>query len=164
VSFELRVCGAGALEAGLRRELAARKLEGLVRLMGTLDFELALQPMTREWADLFICPHVQGDPSCTYLETLACGVPIAGYANEAWRGLLALGNVGVASRVGARAELAAQVARLADDRARLAELSRNARRFAAPHTFERTFQSRVQHLLMVAGIESGDPQREAGAA
>lgn len=38
--------------------------------------------------------HRQGDPSCTYLETYACGMPIVGYNNQAHQGILASNNAG----------------------------------------------------------------------
>ncbi len=149
LDFAMKICGDGALEGSLRSALLELDLSDRVELTGVLDFESELQPLTREWADLFVCPHPQGDPSCTYLETLACGVPIAGYANEAWRGLLQYGEFGVATPVNDTAQLAQAILRFAKDRQALAGASRQARAFAAPHTFEPTFQRRVEHLREV---------------
>ena len=149
LDFAMKICGEGALGGALRRALGELDLGDRVELAGLLDFESELQPLTREWADLFICPHPQGDPSCTYLETLACGVPIAGYANEAWRGLLQYGEFGVATPVNDAALLAQAILSLAKDRQALARAARQARAFAAGHTFEPTFQRRVDHLREV---------------
>ncbi len=149
LDFALKICGGGALEDSLHQEIRARNLESCVELTGVLDFERELQPLTREWADVFVCPHPQGDPSCTYLETLACGVPIAGYANEAWRGLVQRGAFGVATPVGDPAALARAIVGYARDREALARASRQALAFAAEHSFERTFARRIDHLLQV---------------
>ena len=83
VPFELLICGGGALDAELRAGIEHLRLQDHVKLLGTLDFATELMPLIQSRVDLFVCCHRQGDPSCTYIETLACGVPIAGYLNEA---------------------------------------------------------------------------------
>jgi hypothetical protein len=76
------------MEPEMRAQVAKRSLENLIQFKGPLDFERELIPFIRENVDLFVCCHRQGDPSCTYLETMSCGVPIAGYDNEAFAGLV----------------------------------------------------------------------------
>jgi glycosyltransferase involved in cell wall biosynthesis len=146
VRFEFRLFGDGPLRAELEREAQRLGLDGLLRIEGAVDYATQLVPAIASSVDLFVCPHVQGDPSCTYIETLACGVPIVGYANEMWTGMLRSGVEGwvVPSR-DVRA-LADQVAMLDKDRTRIVQAARAARAFAAQHTFERVFATRVEHL------------------
>src|SRR6185295_17610925 len=87
VRFTLDIAGGGTLDAEVRASVAQLGLTDHVRFHGVLDFHDQLLPLIKERADLFVCCHRQGDPSCTYLETFACGTPIAGYANGALDGL-----------------------------------------------------------------------------
>lgn len=143
--FRMTICGGGPLAKPIALSIKRAGLSSYVKLAGTLDFERELLPMMREEVDLFMAPHVQGDPSCTYLETLACGVPIVGYANEAWSGLLDRATVGWESPLGKPEKLANLIAGL--DRNEIVERSAEALRFASEHSFESTFSRRVDHLV-----------------
>jgi glycosyltransferase involved in cell wall biosynthesis len=124
-----------------------------------LDFHRELLPELKQNADLFLCCHRQGDPSCTYLETLGCGVPVVGYDNEALSGILSLAEVGGRSDLDRPDRLAEIVAGLARDRERLAWLSRRALAFARGHSFEETVERRIHHLERIA--ERGFERRRA---
>lgn len=145
VNFRMTICGGGELESSIKREIGLRGLLGRVSMAGVLDFERQLLPMMREQVDLFIAPHVQGDPSCTYLETLACGVPIVGYANEAWSGVLDRATVGWDTPVGKPEKMAELIASL--DRRDIESYGKTALRFARDHSFNRTFARRVDHMV-----------------
>jgi colanic acid/amylovoran biosynthesis glycosyltransferase len=150
VPFTFDVCGGGTLEAGMRNDIARFGLEHQVHLRGVLDFERALLPFISSKVDLFVCCHRQGDPSCTYLETYSCGVPIVGYDNEAFAGLAAISGAGGPSWVTPMDDpitLARRIADLANRRDEIAAASDNALAFASVHTFERTMKNRVQHML-----------------
>jgi glycosyltransferase involved in cell wall biosynthesis len=147
IAFSLDICGGGALEGALREQIDRRGLAGRVRLRGTLDFERELMPFVAGHTDLFICCHTQGDPSCTYLETMACGVPVVGYGNPALRGIVERSGAGWSIPDFNPERLAGLVATLAGDRAGIAERSRSAREFALAHTFDKTMQERTRHLL-----------------
>ncbi len=86
--FHLYICGDGESKPGISKRIRDEQLSGHVTLMGVLDFKSELLPFAKSSVDLFVCCHPQGDPSCTYLETMSCGVPIVGYANEAFEGLV----------------------------------------------------------------------------
>jgi len=163
VPFQLDICGGGPLEAAMASDIRRLDLGAQVRLRGVLDFQNQLLPFVRASADLFICPHVQGDPSCTYLETLACGVPIAGFANEAFVGLSKRVESCWSVPIRAVAELADKVAQLDRDRNRIAAASRGAREFAQLHTFEATFERRVAHLRSCARPAALQPQVAGGS-
>lgn len=150
VAFELSIFGGGPLETSMRERIESYGLASQVSMGGVLDFKERLVPWLRRSADLFVCCHHQADPSCTYLETLGCGVPIVSYANAAFSGILARARVGATTRRNRPRELARLIAELAADRRELAELARNAIRFAAEHDFETTFRRRIEHLRSIA--------------
>jgi len=144
--FQLEIFGSGPEESALRRDIERHGLSRYVRLCGVLDFHSQLLPHMRDRVDLFVCCHLQGDPSCTYLETAAAGVPIAGYANEAFAGLLRQAPIGWSVPLRRADELAALIARLDRTRGEIAQYAEQALRFARQHSFELTFERRIQHL------------------
>jgi colanic acid/amylovoran biosynthesis glycosyltransferase len=87
VSFEMAICGDGDYRPRLEKEIVRLGLEDTIFLKGILEFKSELIPFISRDVDLFVCCHRQGDPSCTYIETMACGVPIVGYDNGAFSGL-----------------------------------------------------------------------------
>src|ERR1700722_10242190 len=95
--------------------------------------------------DLFVCCHIQSDPSCTYLESFGAGLPIVGYYNRMWRGLLKASGAGYASPMGKPTKVVDDIAKLITAR-ELDELSARALEFAKRHTFELEFQKRVDPL------------------
>lgn len=146
VQFELRIAGDGPMRSALEAQIAAHGLHEQVRLLGTLDFHDQLMPMLRDEIDLFVCPHLQGDPSCSYLETLCGGVPIVGYANEAWRGLQQLSAAGRSCTLGRPDALAGEIEALSNDLEGLRRLAQKAHDFALQHVFETEFERRLLHL------------------
>jgi glycosyltransferase involved in cell wall biosynthesis len=144
--FTLAVIGDGPLTADLSRAIRERGLEEHVALKGVLDFKRELMPYMRSEVDLFVCPHVQGDPSCTYLETMSCGVPIVGFGNEAFSGILGRADVGWKVPMRDTRTAARVIAGLDRDRESLASASWRALEFARQNSFEATFQARVEHL------------------
>ncbi len=126
VPFELTICGDGALADGLRQQIRSFGLEDCVRMRGVLDFANELMPFVKQEVDAFVCCHRQGDPSCTYIETMSCGVPVVGYENEALAGLLRRVPAGVGVPMDDVSSLANALARLHADRPSLATMSRRA--------------------------------------
>jgi len=160
VAFTFDVCGGGELEGRMRSDIARFGLADCLRLRGVLDFERELLPFVAREVDVFVCCHRQGDPSCTYLETYSCGVPIVGYDNEAFAGLAAASNVGGPGWVTPMDDpitLARRIADLANRREEIAAASHNALAFAARHTFEHTMENRVQHMLECMRARSNQP-------
>jgi colanic acid/amylovoran biosynthesis glycosyltransferase len=147
VDFQLDIYGQGNLEPRLRKRISALGLQSCVRLQGVLDFKTGWLPQLRQHADVFVCCHPQGDPSSTYPEVMSCGVPIVGYDNEAFAGIVRESGSGWTSRVGDPIALAAMLARLADNRELLGAAARQAVEFAREHAFERTFARRSAHLI-----------------
>jgi len=152
VAFRLDIYGDGSLRREMDEEIARHGLGGIVTMRGPVPFETELVPGMIERTDLFLCCHRQADPSCTYLETLSCGVPIVGYDNAAFRGVLGLGDVGIPVRMDDINGVANAVTALAADRERLEILAANAARAGAAHGFEKTFDARIAHLRRIAGM------------
>ncbi|XGV94898.1 MAG: glycosyltransferase family 4 protein [Leptolyngbya sp. BL-A-14] len=150
VLFELFLCGDGELKPLIQRRIAQEGLHDRVKLMGVLDFQQELVPFMKQQVDLFICCHRQGDPSCTYLETLACGVPIVSYTNEAFVGIERYSQTGWAVPMNQPNLLAQKIAQLDADRAALKAMAIRSLDFARSHTFETTFTARIDHLEKVA--------------
>lgn len=149
VDFSLRIFGAGAEEANIRAAIDHHQLADRVKLEGTLDFATQLTPLIRSEIDLFVCCHRQGDPSCTYLETMSCGVPVVGYANEALAGVLEHADAGLAVPMDNVDRLASAIASIAGNLPGLERWSLNALRFAQAHTFEKTFERRMAHARRI---------------
>lgn len=146
--FEFDIFGDGSLRDGIQRGIAARGLGDRVRLHGNVDFASVLVPWQRRNADLFVSCHRQGDPSCTYIESMGCGLPIAGYANEMWGPLCRESRAGWAEPLGNVAALAARIA--GTPRAEIAQASGAAADFARRHDFDTVFHGRMKHLARVA--------------
>ncbi len=153
VAFTLDIIGGGTdeFEQLLRSRIAKLDLEKHVRMRGVMDFESELVPYLRENIDIFLCCHRQGDPSCTYIETLGCGVPVAGYDNEAWRGLHERGVPGWIAPMSDPLALATRLVELDAARNEVEQAAVASREFALEHTFEATMDQRVEHLRACAG-------------
>lgn len=146
-AFRFLIAGDGSSLEAMRARIAREQLHE-VELLGVLPFGSGLMPLARREADLFVCCHRQGDPSCTYLETLSAGVPIVGFTNEAFRGLLEYAQIGAGAPVGASDELARRIASLT--REQLWDFAQNGLQFASGHDFESTFERRVAHMVNAA--------------
>jgi colanic acid/amylovoran biosynthesis glycosyltransferase len=143
----MSIFGDGEYLPQLKKDVRKLGLD-CITLRGTLDFETELLPFVANEADLFVCCHPQGDPSCTYLETMACGVPIVGYDNEALTGLVQASGVGWTTPLNDPRALAVKIASLKPRDLTIA--ANQSFSFAADHTFEKTFQRRIDHLDRVA--------------
>jgi colanic acid/amylovoran biosynthesis glycosyltransferase len=96
--------------------------------------------------DLFVCCHIQNDPSCTYLESFGAGLPIVGYANRMWRRLSQTSGAGLASPMGQPDKVANDIGKLLSNPEAFTTMSQKARKFAEEHCFELEFQKRIDAL------------------
>jgi glycosyltransferase involved in cell wall biosynthesis len=147
VDFELVICGGGPLEDQIKNDLERLSLGDAVKMKGVLEFKSELMPYMKNGVDLFVLSHVQGDPACTYLETLSCGVPIVGFDNEAFVGILEHADVGWTVPMRDIEKMADTIAHLDANRDELAGAALRSLTFARVHTFEETFRLRTVHLL-----------------
>jgi len=146
--FEMAICGDGELLAAMKKQIAEKGLTDVVKMKGVLDFKRELVPYTQKNTDLFVCCHRQGDPSCTYLETMSCAVPIVGYDNQAFLGVVKESKTGWHVPMNQPGRIVERIMALDRDRHAIARASRAALDFARSHTFEKTFRQRVAHLLL----------------
>ncbi|MFN4129668.1 MAG: glycosyltransferase [Paracoccaceae bacterium] len=152
--FELDIFGDGSLRDPIARGIANQGLSDRVRLHGNVDFATALIPWQRQQADLFISCHRQGDPSCTYIESMGCGLPVAGYANEMWGPLCRESGADWADPVGNVAALAARIS--TTPRTAIAAAAAAALGFARRHDFDTELNGRMKHLARVAQRTASD--------
>jgi glycosyltransferase involved in cell wall biosynthesis len=147
VDFTLDIYGTGSLAAGIARAIAEEGLGGRVRLHNPVDFETGLVPVLRREADAFLSCHRQADPSCTYLESMGCGLPVVGYDNAMWRALMQDSGAGWSVRLGDTAALAACIAGLLPEA--VTGAAERSRTYAQAHDFESEFAKRMDHLARV---------------
>lgn len=123
------------------RSLASQAEAGRICVHDAISYP-ELVERSREF-DIFVCCHIQSDPSCTYLESFGAGLPIAGYANRMWQGLSESSRCGQASPMGDPGAVADSIAALLADAAAFDAMSLRAREFAMTHAFEREFTLRT---------------------
>ncbi len=139
IDFSLDIFGAGSLEAEIATGIQAAGLQQNVTLRDPVDFETVLVPYFRNSADLFLSCHRQADPSCTYLESLGCGVPVVGYRNVMWKAMAEQSSGGWVVRMGHPGALATQIAKLDRDRDALLRAAQSGRNFARQHSSSAEF-------------------------
>jgi glycosyltransferase involved in cell wall biosynthesis len=147
IPFLFSIYGTGDLEEEMNRYIDRNELREMVTMKGAVDFNRQLLPDLKEKVDLFVALHRQSDPSCTYLETLSCGVPIVGYRNQAFGGILDLADVGWGVKPDDLEAVSLMISHLDRTREEIAEKSRNAVKFGRKHDFETTYKNRIDHLL-----------------
>jgi len=147
ISFKLYIYGDGDQYAQLYKQILDNNLLNYVILKGALSFYDELVPELKENIDLFILPHKQGDPSCTYMETLSCGIPIIGYNNEAFEGLMQIADIGWIIPMSNVEDIANKIEELSNTKNQIINKSKNAIKLAKENYFEKTFENRVKHLL-----------------
>jgi glycosyltransferase involved in cell wall biosynthesis len=160
VNYELYISGAGVLEEAMHQRIKAEKLGDRVIMMGLPDFKTNFFPFVKANIDLFVCCHRQGDPSCTYIETMSCGVPIVGYANEAFEGLSRYSNTGWLIEMNQPELMAQKIAELNRDRAQIKAMSHASLAYARQHTFAETFRARMEHMQRISEQYVGKPESQ----
>lgn len=149
LSFSLDIFGDGDSREWVENFIDLNCLGNEVSIHGPVNFYEELLPFIKSNIDLFIALHPQGDPSCTYVETFACGVPIIGFNNEAFSTLANESNAGLTSPVFDINNVCSKIEQLSNDHEELVRLSENALAFAKKHTMENTFSRRTTHLECV---------------
>lgn len=152
IAAELDTFGSGPLIEEMRSAVLKAGLERTVHVYEPLDFSTELIPRIKGSYDAFLCCHVQSDPSCTYLETLGCGIPIVGYRNRAFAGILSVADVGWGVPVGKPGALAHAIRRINAHRAEIDHKAAAGLAFARRHLFGRVFAERIDHLRQISGL------------
>lgn len=147
VDFILSIYGSGELETHMAHQIKERNLHENVFLKGSVDFYATLLPDLKSKTDLFVCLHRQGDPSCTYIESLSCGLPIVGYDNAAFTGILSNHKVGWSAPIDNTMRIAEIIESLDKNRSDIATKAHSSLQFAKNNDFEKTFKKRIDHLI-----------------
>lgn len=138
--------GEGPLAEDLRAQAA-----GLVEFHPPMAFEPEWLRWARDDVDLMVLPHVQGDPSGTYLESVGVGVPVLGFDNASLGNLVRRFGIGWTVPVGAVDALVDGVRGIRDSPGEWALRRERGIAFMAEHTFEHEFDLRVEQLERIAG-------------
>lgn len=146
LSFSLDIFGDGDRRDWVEKFIIQHDLKAEVNVHGAVGFYEHLLPFLKKNIDIFIALHPQGDPSCTYVETFACGLPIIGFNNEAFEALIDKSNAGLTSPIYNTNDVCNNIMLLSKNHHEIVNLSKNALKFAEQHTMERTFNNRIEHL------------------
>jgi glycosyltransferase involved in cell wall biosynthesis len=149
LDIEMHFYGQGSLHAEMERIAAQTVKPGRIHIHDAVPYT-ELVAISRTF-DLFVCCHIQSDPSCTYLESFGAGLPVVGYANRMWRRLSESSKTGLVSPLGNPIKVADDVERLLADSNLVASMSAKALAFAEQHCFEREFRKRIDALNVVVG-------------
>jgi len=149
VSFTLSIFGDGNQIESMRGFVDKHNLSNKVTIKGNVDFKSELVPFMKGDVDLFVCCHKQGDPSCTYIETLACGVPIIGFDNEALNGIIEYRNIGWIIEINEHKKMARKIRELARKPIQIIDASKRARDLASNHLFNNEFRRRSKQLQLL---------------
>ena len=149
MDIEMHCYGQGRLRDEMRRIATQAPVAGRIFVHDAIPYpELAAR--AREF-DLFVCCHIQSDPSCTYLESFGAGVPIVGYVNRMWGRMQAESDAGLVAPVHQPHQIAAKIRQLIGDVPSLRNMSVRARHFALAHSSEQEFAKRVSSINAVLG-------------
>jgi glycosyltransferase involved in cell wall biosynthesis len=141
IEIEMHCYGQGSLVAEMR-ELAKRSGSRIV-IHDAVPYP-DLVKIARTF-DVFVCCHIQNDPSCTYLESFGAGLPIVGYANRMWERLCDTSGAGLCSPIGKPHLVAADVRQLTNHDTLIGK-SVQALDFARAHSYETEHGKRIEAL------------------
>jgi glycosyltransferase involved in cell wall biosynthesis len=141
VDFTAAWHGAGSALPAMQQDIARRGLAGRVTLPGFTTDRAAVYAHLRA-AHLFVFCHKTPESPRVLIEALVSGTPLAGYDAAFARELIATEGGGVLVPQDDTTALAQAIARLAGDRAALADLVARAARDGMPYDDETVFRHR----------------------
>lgn len=144
IEFDFDIYGQGSQRRAMESAIEDAKLTGRVRIHEPVPYPTLVEIASE--CDLFVCCHVQDDPSCTYLESMGCGLPIVGYGNAMWEAMQKDSRAGMVVMVGDHDAAASAIGHLLAEPNELDSLSILARSFAVEHTFEKEFTRRTDSI------------------
>ncbi len=115
---------------------------------GFMSYKDEWEPFVQENIDLMVMPHLQGDPSMTYYETLGQGVPIIGFSNETLDFLVSQ-KMAWSVPQGDVQQLARKIDEILRAPDELAAASVRARRFMTENLYSRVLARRIDHLVSI---------------
>lgn len=146
VEFHLTIYGSGELGEKMKQEISTLRLAENVSMPGAVEFYSELIPAIKAHIDVYVILHRQSDPSCTYMETLSCGIPIVGYENKAFSGILQIADIGWGKPIDDLNGIADIIENIGKHRELIRDKSMASARLSREHDFESTFKNRVKQL------------------
>lgn len=116
--------------------------------LGFIKFDPEWKKYVRDYVDIMLLPHRQGDPSCTYFESLGMGVPVVGFSNDTLTPLVERGVGWEFSRFDVSA-VAQKIVELNRDYAQVTQRALQAHKFMSDKSFEKTNRMRAEHMMNV---------------
>jgi len=141
---EMHTYGDGSQKGEMRRLVESAGMTAQITVHDAISYP-ELVEISRGF-DVFVCCHIQGDPSCTYLEAFGAGLPIVGYDNRMWRRLCQESGAGLSVRMHDVEAVVGGLESIQSQSGLLEELSSRAREFALSHTFDREFVKRTDAI------------------
>lgn len=130
-----------------RQEILEKGAPNIV-YKGFMSYKDEWEPFVQENIDLMVMPHLQGDPSMTYYETLGQGVPIIGFSNETLDFLVSQ-KMAWSVPQGDVQQLAQKIDGILRAPGELAAASVRARRFMAENLYSQVLARRIDHLVSI---------------
>ena len=130
-----------------RQEILEKGAPNIV-YKGFMSYKDEWEPFVQENIDLMVMPHLQGDPSMTYYETLGQGVPIIGFSNETLDFLVSQ-KMAWSVPQGDVQQLAQKIDGILRAPGELAAASVRARKFMAENSYSRVVARRIDHLVSI---------------
>jgi glycosyltransferase involved in cell wall biosynthesis len=147
VPFRYSVFGDGPLKDPLEAKLREYGLRDRFELHGFVDLRDTLLPMMKKELDIFVGNHRQGDTSTSYPEYMSAGVPVVSYPNPAVKALKRHFGVTTHAESIDPESLAARIAELHHDRARLWQVAERDHAWGQHQTIGAAHQQRIDHVL-----------------
>lgn len=142
VPHSFSIIGDGPEGDGLKRQIGER-----ASFLGFMKFEDEWLDYVRSNVDIMLLPHIQGDSSSTYFESLGAGVPIIGFDNASLTPLEKDSQAALVSPMGDIQHLAMNLKKVAESSDTLSLLRKNSLRYMSDKSFEDIMDARVDHLL-----------------
>lgn len=142
VKYTLDIMGVGVEEKKLEAQLSNR-----ARFHGFMKFDDEWLPFVRDNIDLMVLPHIQGDSSSTYFESLGAGVPLIGFQNDSLTPLVAESAAALAVPMKDVSALAGAIDNISQNSNSLEDLRVNAFTYMSDKSYELMMDKRVEHLL-----------------
>lgn len=139
IHFIFNLYGSGDLEYEMKEYITHHNLSDCFFMTGAIDFYKELFPKIKNETDLFVCLHRQGDPCCTHIETMSCGVPIVGYNNNAFTGILERADIGWDQKPSHLDGIVDVIKYLDKNRNEIVKKAKACLEFATNHDFETVF-------------------------
>lgn len=142
IDYSFDIMGDGIERKRLEEELGHR-----AKFHGFMEYGTEWLPFVRENIDLMVLPHIQGDSSSTYFESLGAGVPVVGFENDSLSPLVQFSDAAIAVQMKNIDALAQSIEELSQNPEKIAKMREKAFIYMRDKSYEKIMDARVEHLL-----------------